>query len=296
MWVSMLQSGRTAPAIEADDFHVDVTFTAGIVDAEYVRWISALGTVGFSPEDVRSLNCQIALKHLKDAPTISQHMASQLMQTRPEEAAAQLAWLVSLGLLEEARSPREWQLSTRARSVLDAAGGSAPLAGPSRSGSSTLSARVGQSRTSRSCERRTRTRVMSPKRSATCPTPDASRRPPIPRNVGARCAGGGRADAQDSRLFLGNPRRELFVKLFGVVSVALAAFLQVRGSDCSFIGVARGQESWRVVSQFLGRRRATGLLPRGQLPLVPQITGVHTTVRPRCRCTAPRPGVPGTGR
>lgn len=129
MWVSMLQSGRTAPAIEADDFHVDVTFTAGIVDAEYVRWISALGTVGFSPEDVRSLNCQIALKHLKDAPTISQHMASQLMQTRPEEAAAQLAWLVSLGLLEEARSPREWQLSTRARSVLDAAGGSAPLAG-----------------------------------------------------------------------------------------------------------------------------------------------------------------------
>ena len=129
MWASMLRTGRATPHVRADDFHVEVTFSAGQVDAEFVQWLSQLITDGVDPETVQSLNCLVALQHLKAAPTLSLGTASRLMQTGADEAGAQLTWLSSAELLEPAGAADEWQLSQRARSSLAAVGGSAPLAG-----------------------------------------------------------------------------------------------------------------------------------------------------------------------
>ena len=129
MWVSMLQTGRPVPRVEADEFHVNVAFVSGQVSTEYVQWISQLIADGFDPETVSSLNSLIALKHLESAPTLSIATAIRLMQTGHDEARTQLRWLESSGILEPGRTPDEWQLSSATRQSLQAAGGSAPLAG-----------------------------------------------------------------------------------------------------------------------------------------------------------------------
>lgn len=129
MWVSMLSSGRHAPSIEAEAFHVTVTFTADQVDTGFILWLHALQESGLAPETIRSLNALLVLKHLESAPTISATKASALMQTGVPESRAQLSWLTQTGLLQETDSGREWQLTPSVRERLTAAGGNAPKAG-----------------------------------------------------------------------------------------------------------------------------------------------------------------------
>lgn len=129
MWVSMLLAGQTPPTITTDDFQVSVAFTARSADATFVRWIAALIDDGFVELSVRSLTALLSLKHLAASPSLSQQIASRLLQIGQEEAAGQLEWLSSEGLLAPAHAPGEWQLSDRSRDCLALAGGAAPLAG-----------------------------------------------------------------------------------------------------------------------------------------------------------------------
>lgn len=129
MWVSMLRDGRTAPHVQADNFHVSVTFTADAVDTAFIRWLSALDMTLGPAAEVNSLNALLVLKHLESAPVLSGRQASVLLQVGISEARAVLGWMVSTGVLQEAQGADEWQLSGQARNEFSSSGGTAPQAG-----------------------------------------------------------------------------------------------------------------------------------------------------------------------
>lgn len=131
MWASMLRTGRNGPDIQADDHHVEVSFSTSSVDTQFVLWLAQLVEAGLSPDDVDSVSSLIVLKHLETAPTLSERAAARILQVGPSECTAQLEWMSRAGLIEKSSSPSdvEWQLAPLARQALDDAGVPVPRRG-----------------------------------------------------------------------------------------------------------------------------------------------------------------------
>jgi len=130
MWAAMLESGRDVPDVVADGFHVEVTFTAGDLDAGFVNGLAVLVNQGFAAEVVHSVNCLLILRALWGKDSVSLRSASRLMQVGEAECRTILTWLTEEGLLAaDDQRVDEWRLSDRVRSALTQAGAELPERG-----------------------------------------------------------------------------------------------------------------------------------------------------------------------
>lgn len=130
MWVAMLESGRSIPDVSANEFHVEVTFTAGGLDTAFVNGLAVLTGLGFSTEMLHSVDALLILRRLWQTDAVSLRAASRLLQVDEGECRAILTWLTEEGLLtsDDQRS-EEWRLSDRARSALTKSGAELPKRG-----------------------------------------------------------------------------------------------------------------------------------------------------------------------
>lgn len=126
MWVAMLETGRRAPNIDADDFHVLVTFGAGGVDAPFVRAVRQLPELGIDADVVRSLDVLLVLKHLEGHPDLELEQAEDLLQLGGSATHQILDWMVGLDLVEAGQRPAVWKSGERTLDAFRAAGCSLP--------------------------------------------------------------------------------------------------------------------------------------------------------------------------
>ncbi len=118
MWVSMLQTGREHPEVDANDSSVKVILAAGKPDVDFIRALYRLAQV-FGADEIYSINVLIILAHLHRYPLITFDDVVAKTQISKVEAQQILIWLSEdTGLLKQLENAEEWTLSDRAAELM----------------------------------------------------------------------------------------------------------------------------------------------------------------------------------
>ncbi len=121
MWAAMLSTGRAAPEVETDDFHVNVTLTASRPDTAFVAGLARLRE-RFGAESIDAVNTLIVLRHLSSAPLMTLRQVVTQTQAGNTEALQIMEWLVDVGLVQPiTERGDEWVLTSVARAGLGGA-------------------------------------------------------------------------------------------------------------------------------------------------------------------------------
>lgn len=121
MWSAMLATGRAAPEVDADDFHVNVTLVASKPDTAFVAGLARLRTT-FGTEIIDTVNTLIVLRHLCRAPLMTLRQVASQTQTGHTEATQIMEWLSDVDLVQPVTERGdEWVLTSRARTGLGGA-------------------------------------------------------------------------------------------------------------------------------------------------------------------------------
>lgn len=121
MWSAMISTGRPAPEIEANDFHVNVTLVAARPDTEFVAGLARLRGV-FGAETVDAVSTLIVLSHLSRAPLMTLRQVAAQTQTSHTEATQIMEWLTDIGMVQPVTERGdEWVLTSAAREALGGA-------------------------------------------------------------------------------------------------------------------------------------------------------------------------------
>ncbi|WP_137722973.1 ATP-binding protein [Prescottella subtropica] len=123
MWSAMLSTGRTAPEVEADDFHVCVTLVASRPDTAFVAGLARLRH-RYGTDTIDAVNTLIVLKHLSKAPLMTLRQVTAQTQTGTSEALQTMEWLVDIDIVQPVTERGdEWVLTSTARTCLGGASG-----------------------------------------------------------------------------------------------------------------------------------------------------------------------------
>lgn len=121
MWSAMLSTGRAAPEVEADDFHVNVTLVASRPDTTFVAGLARLRD-RYGADTVDAVNTLIVLKHLSQAPLMTLRQVVAQTQTGTSEALQTMEWLVDIDMVQPVTERGdEWVLTSTARACLGGA-------------------------------------------------------------------------------------------------------------------------------------------------------------------------------
>src|SRR5699024_789558 len=85
MWSAMIATGRPAPEVDADDFHVEVVIAAARPDLTFVAALARLREA-FPVETIDAVSTLIVLHHLFHSPMITLHQVRTKTQTTAIEA------------------------------------------------------------------------------------------------------------------------------------------------------------------------------------------------------------------
>lgn len=125
MWLSMLSSGREIPDVEADDYHVDVTFYAGEPDKRFIRTLAAVREE-YGADFARDVNVVIVLKNLMVHSTFTLKKASVEMQTSERDTRQNMEFMVRRGFVRSL-DDGVWALNEEARELLESSQAMAPI-------------------------------------------------------------------------------------------------------------------------------------------------------------------------
>lgn len=118
MWSAMLATGRGAPEVEADDFHVMVTLAASRPNTDFVAGLARMRT-RFSSDVIDTVNTLIVLHHLTHAPLMTLRQVTAQTQTGNLEAMEIMEWLTDVGIVQPVtQRGDEWVLTSDSRAEL----------------------------------------------------------------------------------------------------------------------------------------------------------------------------------
>ncbi|WP_305093104.1 RNA-binding domain-containing protein [Prescottella sp. R16] len=121
MWSAMLSTGRAAPEVEADDFHVGVTLVASRPDTAFIAGLARLRS-RYGADTIDAVNTLIVLKHLSKAPLMTLRQVTTQTQTGSGEALQIMEWLTDVDIVQPVTERGdEWVLTSQARSCLGGA-------------------------------------------------------------------------------------------------------------------------------------------------------------------------------
>lgn len=121
MWRSMLATGREAPEVDADDFHVEVRLVASRPDTNFIAALN-LFRRQFGDNIIDAVSTLIVLRHLSRAPLMTVRQVQRETQGGPAESLQVMIWLEDEGLVQPVTSRGdEWVLTSAALACLGSA-------------------------------------------------------------------------------------------------------------------------------------------------------------------------------
>ncbi|EFV93574.1 hypothetical protein ES5_00155 [Dietzia cinnamea P4] len=118
MWRSMLATGRDAPEIDADDFHVEVTLVASRPNTEFIAALARFRRK-FGDHVVDAVTALIVLHHLSRAPLMTLRQVQRETQGGSAESRQVMSWLEDEGVVQQVTSRGdEWVLTSASLACL----------------------------------------------------------------------------------------------------------------------------------------------------------------------------------
>lgn len=118
MWVSMLQTGRDVPEVDASSIAVEVTISAGVPDTQFIEGVHRLAAE-HGEEAIVTVRTLLVLWHLRHHPIMTFKDVMGQIQTGRLEARELMDWLQSQDLVQRVSdSAREWVLTDHARAAM----------------------------------------------------------------------------------------------------------------------------------------------------------------------------------